>query len=130
MPVDMARYPQNWETEIRPFILARANNKCEWCGVKNHVNIWRHPHEDCSHIIGTMHDGIRWYGKHAYMEHAVYVRLTIAHIHDPNPANCDFDNLAALCEACHNRHDARMRVMNKIRSKNKKLEALGQLRMF
>lgn len=36
MPIDYKNYPENWKTEIRPAILERANNCCEFCGVKNY----------------------------------------------------------------------------------------------
>ena len=54
MPIDYREYPENWSTEIRPRILARAgevrNEKgeieedanCEWCGVVNHSYIVRY----------------------------------------------------------------------------------------
>jgi hypothetical protein len=123
-------YPPEWETEIRPAILKRANNHCEWCGIENHTWLWRHPHDDCWHIWShNLQDGRRWYGENA-TECRVFIRLTIAHIHDSDPSNCDPDNLAALCEACHNRHDAKMRVMNIIRRQNAEREAAGQLRLL
>ena len=34
MPIDYKKYPKNWKSEIRPSILKRANNCCEFCGVK------------------------------------------------------------------------------------------------
>lgn len=37
MPVNYKKYPSNWLTEIRPAILARANNCCECCGVDNYM---------------------------------------------------------------------------------------------
>ena len=36
MPIDYKKYPPNWKTEIRPAVLKRANNSCEFCGVENH----------------------------------------------------------------------------------------------
>jgi|GEM_PF-4030978 len=35
MPVDYSRYAPNWKTEIRPSILERAKNACEFCGKAN-----------------------------------------------------------------------------------------------
>lgn len=35
MPIDYSQYPPNWFTEIRPAVLARANNRCENCGIAN-----------------------------------------------------------------------------------------------
>ena len=36
MPIDYKKYAPNWKTEIRPAILERAQDKCEFCGVENH----------------------------------------------------------------------------------------------
>lgn len=35
MPTDYKNYPPDWKTRIRPDILQRANNKCEFCNVPN-----------------------------------------------------------------------------------------------
>lgn len=129
MPIDYSNYPKNW-FDVRAQIHERANHKCEWCGIDNHVIVWRHPHDDCSHIFTTDPKRARqWYGID-YESVGSRIVLTIAHIHDPNPHNVDPDNLAALCQACHNRHDAKMRVMNKVREANRQAEEAGQLKLF
>lgn len=129
MPFDKSLYPSEWDTEIRPRILKRAENKCEWCGVPNHCRIWRHPHDDCSRIFtADPEQGRVWYGDKVN-EFAVIVVLTIAHVHDSNPMACQDDNLAALCNACHLRHDAKMHAMNAVRTRNKALENAGQMRL-
>jgi 5-methylcytosine-specific restriction endonuclease McrA len=87
MPIskeNKARYPKNWK-EIRSKILARAAS-CEWCNAKNYL-----PHP----VTGSK------------------VILTIAHIFDHSPENCDPNNLAALCQKCHNGHDAKTRSKNR-----------------
>lgn len=131
MPItDKNAYPENWETEIRPAILKRAEYKCEWCQKANYLRYWDHPHEDCWHVTTTdAKVAYRWYGRN-YMKEQKRVVLTIAHVHDPNPSNCDHENLAALCQTCHNNHDIRMRHMNIVRRKNSELEAAGQLRLL
>jgi hypothetical protein len=91
-PENKARYPKNWK-EIRAQILERANNRCEMCGVENHSEyIRKKDGKVCKHV------------------------LTIAHIHDDAPENCDPSNLMALCCFCHNGLDAKMmaEVMKKI----------------
>lgn len=40
------------------------------------------------------------------------VVLTTAHVYDHRPEACSLLNLAALCQRCHNRHDAKMRAEN------------------
>ncbi len=32
-------YGVEWKTVTRPRILARAHDRCEWCGVSNHTEI-------------------------------------------------------------------------------------------
>jgi len=38
------------------------------------------------------------------------VVLTAAHVHDKRPKACALLNLAALCQQCHLRHDAKDRA--------------------
>jgi len=41
MSCDYKKYPSNWKTEIRPAIMQRAKNRCEFCGVKHYsVGSW------------------------------------------------------------------------------------------
>jgi hypothetical protein len=123
-PENKHRYPKDWP-QVRARILARAKNRCEWCGVPNHSWGWRD------------HTGkFRRVGKRPLIEAGckrppfkiatadvgvikiVEIVLTIAHVHDPSPENCADDNLAALCQKCHLDHDrkhhAAMRVQNRV----------------
>lgn len=129
-PENRRRYPANWK-DIRASILARAQHRCEWCGVPNYAVGYREngvfqpcagngPHD----LAGR---GRRWpslrpwsYAEAQEWAHDcnemeidapaerryIVIVLTIAHVHDHAPENCDPGNLAALCQACHNRHDA------------------------
>lgn len=78
---------ESWKV-ARRLILERAGGCCEgspaypWCRAKN-----RHPHP----VTGSV------------------VVLTVAHL-DQDPANNSLENLRALCQRCHNRHDARARA--------------------
>lgn len=83
LPENKNRYPSNWK-EIRVQILERAGYRCEniECGAENYK-----PHP----ITGSK------------------VVLTIAHL-DHTPENCDFDNLRAWCQKCHNSYDAKHRA--------------------
>lgn len=121
MPIDYKRYPPNWKTEIRPRILERAQNKCEWCGVRNESiivrtgNKWRY-------ICSTEHDMI-----HAKVRYSGYnysgalkrlgftkIVLTIAHLdHDADNHDVTDDRLAALCQRCHLKHDMKNHVNNR-----------------
>ena len=82
-PENRLRYPSNWAEISRYIRHERAGNKCEWCFAENHQ-----PHP----ITGSK------------------VVLTCAHIHDHRPEACDLGNLAALCQKCHNTHDAKHRA--------------------
>lgn len=116
-PENRALYPPNWKTEIRPRILARAQNKCEQCGVENYADGARdsdgvfHPFE-CQHDIEV---AIRQGRKR------IRIILTIAHLGDPNPANCADTNLAALCQRCHNILDMPMRKANAAKTRRERL---------
>ena len=89
-------YPPDWPEISRRIRFDRAGNRCEWCGAANH---WFHP------------------------ETGSVVVLSVAHL-DHNPANNADDNLAALCQACHNTYDAPKRHANR---KHRQLRAAGQL---
>ncbi len=95
-PENRKRYPRNWK-QIRLQILNRANNCCEMCGVENHSEYIRE------------RDGKR-------IKHV----LTIAHIHDESPENCDPSNLMALCCFCHNGLDAKMRQQHARKTRERK----------
>lgn len=108
-PENKALYPANWATEIRPTILARAQNRCEECGVPNGWLITRD-------ADGTWHDagcaGIATSKTHDRLfngQKVIRVVLTIARL-DHNPRNNDPSNLKALCQLHHNRYDAAPRA--------------------
>ena len=92
-PENENRYPSNWK-EIRSFILKRAGNHCEFCGVANHV--------------------LRTNGKGK----DVKIVLTIAHLNHI-PEDCRPENLRALCQRCHNQYDAAHRAETRRLSKLK-----------
>lgn len=111
-PENKARYPKDWKA-IRARILERAGNCCEWCHVPNKARIARGQGDDeglymtetadiyCAdtgHHHGQTHmsnfDWARW----------INIVLTIAHL-DHTPENCADENLRALCQRCHLKHD-------------------------
>jgi hypothetical protein len=126
MPIDYKKYPQNWKSEIRPAILERAENKCEFCGVENYSVGFRK-------AIGGDFVAFKANGKISsykqafqiakdlnallYDKHIIIV-LTIAHL-DHDVANNDYGNLRALCQRCHNRHDIEFRKANRKKNENK-----------
>ena len=111
MPINYKLYPSNWKSEIRPSILKRASNCCEFCGVDNYQvrryvngNSQTDNYENQTYLQGqslakylneSCDDGLgKW---------SVIV-LTIAHL-DHNISNNCPTNLKALCQKCHLSHD-------------------------
>jgi 5-methylcytosine-specific restriction endonuclease McrA len=82
MPCDYRKYPPDWKTVIRPRILRRAGDCCEFCGARNYEP---HPRTG-SKVI-----------------------LTIAHL-DNRLVNHHDSNLAALCQRCHLAHDRALSI--------------------
>jgi hypothetical protein len=81
-PENKARYPADWKLRSLFVRTYRAKNRCEWCGAENGK-----PHP----VTGSK------------------VVLTTAHVFDHRPEAASLLNLAALCQKCHNGHDAKMR---------------------
>lgn len=128
MPTDMSKYPKDWK-EIRNRILLRAGGneddprvgaRCEWCGVQNYTVT--------NGFIYDLQSSYRDARKIADVnpgERKVIV-LTIAHIHDQNPQNVDENNLAALCQKCHNSHDVEYRKRNRATTRRARIVENGQ----
>jgi hypothetical protein len=124
MPINYKNYPKNWKSEIRPAILERANNKCEFCGVENHIAIFRGIlngievyQNDKADIFNAENSEYLDNDYYAPIEapetrKAIKVVLTIAHL-DHDTTNNDPENLKALCQRCHNRYDMKQRVHNR-----------------
>ncbi len=82
----LQRYPKDWALRSRFVRFYRARNRCEWCGVHNYTL-----REDTGAVVV----------------------LTAAHVYDKRPEVCGLLNLAALCQRCHLRHDAKDRAQGK-----------------
>lgn len=145
MPIDYSKYPDNWFTEIRPSILKRASNKCENCGVPNYAVGHRNEDGNFVPIAGNITADLAGEGlsypslnpieyKEAreiadnetfccvYGFKYIVIVLTIAHLNH-NVEDNSPENLAALCQKCHNVHDI------EFRKRNRKLNK-GQLSLF
>jgi hypothetical protein len=85
-PENKNRYPADWKLRSRFVRFIRAQGRCEWCGAENYK-----PHPK----TGSK------------------VVLTAAHVFDHRPEASGLLNLAALCQKCHNGHDAKMRQDNR-----------------
>ena len=81
-----SRYPKDWRARSRFVRFSRARGRCEWCGAEH-----GRPHPRTGAIV----------------------RLTTAHVHDKRPEAASLLNLAALCQRCHNRHDAADRAQGR-----------------
>ena len=124
-PENRALYPDNWK-QIRIRILRRAENRCERCGVENHVlgartksGKWMYETEIDS-LNST--EGEMLFGEYPNI---IMIVLTVAHL-DHNPANCSDDNLQALCQRCHLRYDSQHHQRN-ARTTRRSKRALGEL---
>lgn len=105
MPIDYSKYPANWKTEIRPAILERAGNKCEFCGVPNGHIVYR----DVSGRSGqkrTCYSNLK----------AVKIVLTVAHLNHDITDNRP-ENLRALCQRCHLTHDKEQHAQTRRRNR-------------
>lgn len=108
-PENKALYPKNWKSEIRPAILKRANNCCEFCGVKNYSFRYKHNHDVM--LPPNSNVSLKEYSK---------IVLTIAHL-DNDPTNNNYDNLRALCQKCHLNYDKELHRINSAITRRKKL---------
>ena len=104
--MNRAAYPKDWPAISRR-IRERDNQRCIFCGAENGK---AHP------LTGSI------------------VVLTVAHLQDPDPMNCDESNLGALCQKCHNTLDAPMRVQHaratRTRKRTEAARASGQQQLF
>jgi len=97
-PENRDRYPRDWKLRSHFVRFVRARGCCEWCGATH-----GEPHpETGSKVV-----------------------LTTAHVHDDRPEAASLLNLAALCQLCHNRHDAKARAAGR-----KQRREANQLKLF
>ena len=129
MPMDRSLYPNNWET-IALAIKTAANWTCEECGKQ-----CRRPGQSWDEFEDQIRD-TPWAddyweeyhddetGEWGDVSHPKRFVLTVSHT-DHNPANCDRDNLRALCAPCHCRYD--VQPFSMAIKKRLKAEREGQL---
>lgn len=125
MPINYADYPQNWKTEIRPAVLKRAGNKCEFCGIGNHLlvlrgrwqgqDVYQNDEGEIFSATNSERLGADYVGEvaeDAPERKFIRIVLTVAHL-DHNIENNEMGNLRALCQRCHNRLDAKDRAASR-----------------
>lgn len=135
-PENKGLYPANWK-QIRTSILARAGNCCEMCGVRNSAFIFRLAHDPSVYVYYDR-DNDRFYRpdgrelRESDLHHGFDVSkqpsrvvLTIAHL-DHNPTNNAHENLKALCQRCHLKHDAKHHAQNARRTRQAKKRSPNQ----
>jgi len=124
MPIDYSNYPKNWLSEIRPRIMKRANNTCEFegCDFEHTEHVWSVKYR--GKVTGWFrdyHEAIKSpitieckNGKTIPNPKPVKVVLTIAHLdHDETNKNITDDRLKAACQLCHLRYDAKEKYRRK-----------------
>jgi 5-methylcytosine-specific restriction endonuclease McrA len=132
-PENRSLYPGGSPTSpewkaLRARILEREGHACKTCRAPNHQWITRGQGRHAGTYMlpeGDVFDadtGERLgaaRGSEYNSVNMLQVILTIAHI-DQDPTNNDDDNLAALCQRCHNRLDAPHRAKNAARTRHAK----------
>ncbi len=118
MPCDYKKYPKDWKV-IRQRILERENHRCKECGVENHDIGYRDKNGKW-HKIEHSHAG-DMEGEYAEKMGLKIIRivLTIAHLNHAVTDNRD-ENLAALCQLHHLRHDKEHHMKNARETRDKK----------
>lgn len=110
-------YPPNWK-QISLQVREEAGQCCEWCGAPNGAAGYRklNPQPDERDFVVVLNVGIedtktmKWPRlKYFGMTRIV---LTVAHL-DRDSKNNDRQNLAALCQRCHLRHDIYQHISNR-----------------
>jgi 5-methylcytosine-specific restriction endonuclease McrA len=133
-PENRARYPKDWPA-ISAAIRARANHRCEDCGVPNGELGGRSPSgkwhkakakgEKLLRIEWPQPGEEWWCEGYDTQLRIVRIVLTVAHL-DHTPENCSPENLKAWCQRCHNAYDAPMRAAG-IKSRRRALKAAADL---
>ncbi|RZJ89981.1 MAG: hypothetical protein EOO20_09510 [Chryseobacterium sp.] len=125
MPINYKEYPKDWRV-IRERILTRAEHKCEFCGIPNHIFILRTGKGINDWVLWP--DGMESEAWTADGLKATRIILTIAHLdHDKTNHQVSDDRLKALCQKCHLQYDMPRHVANRKRNREVKR---GQLNLL
>lgn len=133
MPIDYKLYPATWP-DIRKRVLERDSHCCKICKVKNGVAVFRgvldgeEVFQTADARVYRLSDGVfltenPWAciepssGDPA--QKAIKIVLTVAHL-DHDISNNSDENLAALCQLHHLRHDNKYHRKNARETRNKK----------
>ena len=120
MPIDYSKYPENWLTEIRPRILNRAKNRCEFddCDFENGETVWS-VKERNKPTFWIRRLDVKTANIVKAVLKQVKVVITIAHLdHDETNLEVKDERLKAACQICHLQYDAKEKQKRKL-NKNK-----------
>lgn len=120
MPIDYKNYPPNWLTEIRPRILKRAKNRCEFdgCDFEHGEKVWSIKQRKKPTLWKRVLDEETANIKLAVVK-IVKVVITIAHLdHDEGNLEVKDERLKAACQMCHLRYDAEEKKKRKLNKNN------------
>lgn len=128
MPIhaeDRGRYPKDWKAISRA-IREREGNRCKFCKAPNHAVVIRGNDEtymlDDGRVFSAQTGEQLGYGKDYAGVRAVRIVLTVAHLNQ-RPEDNRPDNLAALCQRCHLRHDRVQHVQSRARRRRQRFAA-------
>jgi 5-methylcytosine-specific restriction endonuclease McrA len=113
-PENAKRYPVNWK-ELRTAVLARAEHRCENCGVPNHW--WKDKKTGHCSADRIWHPGDK---------RDTLIVLTIAHLEHDELETQDISRLRAWCQKCHLTYDAKHHAQNAAKTRHKR-KAIGEL---
>ena len=111
MPIRRHLCPDDWPA-ISLEVRTAGGWCCEWCKAPNKAVIQRKPNgTDWVEVLTVQEPALDRYElteeldwKRLRFHGLTRIVLSVAHL-DRNPANNQRDNLAALCQRCHLRHD-------------------------
>jgi hypothetical protein len=131
MPIDYSKYCKDWKTRSRFVRFVRSGNRCERCRVANGALILRGKwkgqavYQDDDGIIYCADTGRRvgdaYVGEVCESPKSGFTKvvLTVAHLdHDIN--NNSLFNLAAMCQRCHLKYDAKHHAANAAETRRRK----------
>ncbi len=131
MPIDYSEYPPNWHSEIRPAVLERANNCCEFCSTPNYkVGFWVYTKgKEQPDFVSADVVAADIYNMGVPLEKKpLKIILTIAHLdHDKTNHEVKLERLRALCQRCHLNYD---RVRHRLNFRNNRWKRMGLQDMY
>lgn len=107
MPINYKLYPPDWFDVIRPAVLRRDNYKCKFCGASQRSQGYR----DSRGKFVECDEFMRVWAKSTGRK-IITIYLSVAHL-DHDVSNSSLENLASVCQQCHNRHDAKQRAFKR-----------------